>query len=201
MSRSFFGQFVNIATCPQCKGEGRVVTEPCKECNGAGRQRETRHLLVKIPAGISDGSQMRLSGEGDVGANGGSPGHLYVVIGVRPHADFERDEDDLIYELPLNLAQATLGCEAEVPTLDGKPHTLRVPAGTQGGRVFVLRGKGVPRLHGGGRGDLLVRAEVVVPKDLSDEQRELLEKLAESFGTPVGEDSRGVLGKIKDALG
>jgi len=201
VSRSFFGQFVNIATCPQCHGEGRIITEPCKECKGSGRQRQTRKLLVNIPAGISDDSQMRLSGEGDVGMNGGSPGHLYLRIGVSPHPHFERDEDDLIYDLPLNLAQATLGCQVEIPTLDGKPHTLKVPAGTQSGRVFVLRGKGVPRLHVGGRGDLLVHASVVVPTDLTDEQRELLQKLAESFGTPVAEDHKGVLGKIKDALG
>jgi molecular chaperone DnaJ len=201
VSRSFFGQFVNIATCPQCHGEGRIITEPCKECKASGRQRQTRKLLVNIPAGISDDSQMRLSGEGDVGMNGGNPGHLYLRIAVSPHPHFERDEDDLVYDLPLNLAQATLGCQVEIPTLDGKPHVLKVPAGTQSGRVFVLRGKGVPRLHGGGRGDLLVRASVVVPTDLSDEQRELLQKLAESFGTPVGQDDKGVLGKIKDALG
>ncbi len=201
VSRSFFGQFVNIATCPQCHGEGRIISEPCKECKGSGRRRQTHKLLVKIPAGISDGSQMRLSGEGDVGMNGGGPGHLYLLIGVKAHPHFQRDEDDLIYDLPLNLAQATLGCQVEIPTLDGKPHVLKVPAGTQSGRVFVLRGKGVSRLHVGGRGDLLVHANVVVPTDLTDEQQELLQRLADSFGTPVGEDHKGVLGKIKDALG
>lgn len=201
VSRSFFGQFVNLATCSQCHGEGRIISEPCKECKGSGRQRETRTLLVNIPAGINDGSQMRLSGEGDVGMNGGGPGHLYLRIGVKPHPHFQRDEDDLIYDLPLNLAQATLGCQVEIPTLDGKPHVLKIPAGTQSGRVFVLRGKGISRLQVGGRGDLLVHASVVVPTDLTDEQRELLQSLAESFGTPVGEDTKGVLGKIKDALG
>ncbi len=201
VSRSFFGQFVNIATCPQCHGEGRIIKEPCKECKGSGRQRQTRTLLVKIPPGISDDSQMRLSGEGDVGMNGGSPGHLYLHIGVKPHPHFQRDEDDLIYDLPLNLAQATLGCQVEIPTLEGKPNVLKVPPGTQSGRVFVLRGKGVSRLHVGGRGDLLIQANVVVPTGLTDEQRELLQRLAESFGTPVSEDHKGVLGKIKDALG
>lgn len=201
VSRSFFGQFVNITTCPQCHGEGRIITEPCRECRGAGRQRQTRKLLVKIPAGITDGAQIRLSSEGDVGGNGGSAGNLYMSVTITPHPYFERDEDDLLYELPLNLAQATLGCEVEVPTLDGKPHNLKVPAGTQSGHLFVLRGKGVPRLHGSGRGDLIVRANAVVPTDLTDEQRELVEKLAESFGTPVEDDRKGVLGKIKDALG
>jgi molecular chaperone DnaJ len=201
VSRSFFGQFVNIATCTQCGGEGRIIKEPCKECKGAGRQRQTRTLLVKIPAGISDGAQMRLSGEGDVGARGGATGHLYLRIAVREHPYFQRDEEDLIYDLELNLPQAALGAELDIPTLDGKPHTLRVPPGTQSGRVFVLRGKGVPRLHSGGRGDLLVRVSVIVPTELSDEQRELLLQLAESFGTPVSEDEKGLLGKIKDALG
>ncbi|MEX0800945.1 MAG: molecular chaperone DnaJ [Dehalococcoidia bacterium] len=201
VSRSFFGQFVNIATCPQCRGEGRLINEPCKDCRGAGRERHTRKLAVKIPSGVGDGAQMRLSGEGDVSANGGMPGHLYLRIAVRDHPYFQRDEDDLIYDLPVSLPQAALGAEAEIPTLDGKPHTLRIPPGTQSGRVFVLRGKGVPRLHGGGRGDLLVRAGVVVPTDLTDEQRELLLKLADSFGTPVSDDEKGLLGKIKDALG
>ncbi|MCH7999105.1 MAG: molecular chaperone DnaJ [Chloroflexi bacterium] len=201
VSRSFFGQFVNVTICPQCQGEGRLVKERCKDCKGAGRQRQTRTLMVKIPAGVSDGSQMRLSGEGDVGANGGGPGHLYVVIGVRSHPHFQRDEDDLVYNLELNLSQAALGCEAEIPALGGKPYTLKIPNGTQSGRVFVLRGKGVPRLHGGGRGDLLVHAIVIVPTELTDEQRTLLLKLAESFGTEVSDEEKGILGKIKDALG
>ncbi len=201
VSRSFFGQFVNVATCPQCHGEGRLIKEPCKECKGSGRRRQTRKLLVKIPAGVDGGSQMRLSGEGDVGANGGGPGHLYLVIAVRPHPRFQRDEDDLVYDLELSLPQAALGCEAEIPTLEGRPHTLKIPPGTQSSRVFVLKAKGVPRLHGGGRGDLLVRASVVVPTQLTDEQRELLVKLAESFGTPVSDEEKGILGKIKDALG
>jgi molecular chaperone DnaJ len=201
VSRSFFGQFVNIASCPQCHGEGRIITHPCKECRGSGRQRKTRKLSIKIPAGVSDGARMRLNGEGDVGAHGGGPGHLYVYIGVRPHLVFTREEDDLIYELEMNPAQAALGFEARVPTLDGEEAPLRVPPGTQSGHLFSLRGKGVPRLHTGGRGDLLVRASTVTPTDLSDEQRELLQRLAESFGTPVGNGDKSIFGKIKDALG
>ncbi len=202
VSRNFFGQFVNIATCSQCRGEGRIITEPCRECRGAGRERQRRALLVKIPAGVNDGSRMRLSGEGDAGANGGGPGHLYLNINVRPHPFFQRDEDDLVYDLPMNPAQAALGFEAEVPTLDGDPVALKIPSGTQNGRVFVLKGKGVPRLHASGRGDLLARAGVVIPTELSDEQRELLRRLAESLGTPVSADGdKSILGKIKDALG
>lgn len=202
VSRSFFGQFVNIAACSNCRGEGRIITDPCHDCRGAGRQRQVRTLAVKIPAGVADGSRMRLSGEGDTGVNGGSPGHLYLYIGVHPHPYFTRDEDDLVYELQMNPAQAALGFEAEVPTLDGDEATVKVPAGAQSGRVFTLRGKGVPRLHGNGRGDLHVRATVVIPTDLTDEQRGLLHQLAESFGTPVsnGGGDKSILGKIKDAL-
>ena len=201
MSRTFFGQFVNVATCTQCRGEGRIITNPCKDCRGSGRQREQRSLLVNIPAGISDGSRMRLSGEGDVGSSGGSPGHLYVNINVRPHPLFQRDDDDLVYDLEMNPAQAALGFAAEIPTLDGDPATLKIPSGSQNGRLFVLKGKGVPRLHGSGRGDLLVRTSIVIPTELNDEQRELLYRLAETFGTPVSDADKGFLGKIKDALG
>jgi molecular chaperone DnaJ len=201
VSRSFFGQFVNIATCPQCRGEGRLVTDPCKECRGSGHDRKKRTLAVSIPAGVSDGARMRLNGEGDVGAHGGSPGHAYVYIGVRPHPFFTRDEDDLIYELEMNPAQAALGFEARIPTLEDDDTPLRIPPGTQSGQVFVIKGKGIPRLHTGGRGDLLARATVLTPTDLSPEQRELLRQLAESFGTPVGNVDKGIFGKIKDAFG
>jgi len=202
VSRSFFGQFINIATCAQCRGEGRIITAPCKECHGPGRQRKRRSLLVNVPAGISDDSRMRLSEEGDAGLNGGSPGHLYVNIHVRPHPLFQRDGDDLIYDLQMNPAQAALGFEARIPTLDGDPAVLKVSVATQHGRVFVLKGKGIPRLHASGRGDLLVRTSIVIPTELTDEQRQLLRRLAESFGTPAsGDGDKGILGRIKDALG
>jgi molecular chaperone DnaJ len=200
VSRSFFGQFVNIATCPQCRGEGRTISDPCKDCRGSGRERKQRALAVQIPAGVSDGARMRLNGEGDVGANGGSPGHLYVYIGVRPHPFFTRDEDDLVYELEMNPAQAALGFETEVPTLEGGKISLRIPAGVQSGTVFPQKRQGATRLHTGGRGDLLVRATVVTPTELTDEQRELLQQLAESFGTPTSNGDKGILDKIKDAL-
>jgi len=200
VSRSFFGQFVNIATCPQCRGEGRTISDPCKDCQGSGRERKERSLAVKIPAGVSDGARMRLNGEGDVGANGGSPGHLYVYLGVRPHPFFTRDEDDLVYELEMNPAQAALGFETEVPTLEGGMVSFRVPPGVQSGTVFPQKGKGATRLHTGGRGDLLVRATIVTPTDLTDQQRELLQQLADSFGTPTSNGDKGILDKIKDAL-
>ena len=200
VSRSVFGQFVNIATCSACRGEGRIVTDPCNECRGAGRERKTRSLMLAIPEGVADGSRMRLSGEGDTGHNGGPPGHLYVYITVQPHAFFEREDEHLIYELTMNPAQAALGYEAEIPTLDGDPASLKIPSGTQGGRVFKIKGKGIPRLHAGGRGDLLVQVNVATPTDLTEEQRVILKQLADSLGTPVNDD-KGLIGKIKDKLG
>jgi molecular chaperone DnaJ len=199
VSRSFFGQFVNIATCGQCRGEGKVIITPCSDCRGSGRDRKQRSLMVKIPAGVSDGSRMRLSGEGDTG-QGGQPGHLYVYINVAEHPYFSRDENDLIYNLSMNPAQAALGFEADIPILDGDWTTYRVPAGTQNGQTFTLKGKGVARLHENGRGNLIIRADVLIPTDLSDEQRELLRRLAESFDTPVENGDKGFIGKIKDAL-
>jgi molecular chaperone DnaJ len=200
VSRSFFGQFVNIAVCAQCRGEGRVITTPCSDCRGSGQEKKPRSLMIKIPAGVNDGARMRLNGEGDTGTQGGQPGHLYVYIDTAAHPHFTRDEDDLIFELPMNPAQAALGFEADIPTLDGDWTTLKVPAGTQSGYIFTLKNKGITHLHEGGRGDLLVRAAVLIPTDLSEEQRELLRRLAETFDTPVENGDKGFLGKIKDAL-
>ncbi len=200
VQQSIFGQFVNVATCDRCGGEGRVITRPCRSCRGAGHERRARHLQVKFPAGIDDSAQMRLSGEGDVGLFGGPRGNLYLHVAVQPHPLFQRDDDDLIYDLELNFAQAALGDEVEVPTLDGS-ETLRVAPGTQSGELSILRGKGVPHLRASGRGDLLVRAHVVTPKDLTPRQKELLAELAQSLGTPASPDDKGILDRIKDALG
>jgi molecular chaperone DnaJ len=200
--QSIFGQFVNVAMCDRCRGEGRIVTHPCKNCRGTGREKRKRKLSVTIPGGVDQGSQMRLTGEGEIGAHGGPRGNLYLQINVKPHDTFRRDEDDLVLDLDLNFAQAALGDEIDVPTIDGEPHELRVPAGTQSGEAFVVRGKGVPHLRSGGRGDMIVRANVVTPKHLSKDQRELLKQLAESMGTRVKpQDGASFMGKIKDALG
>jgi len=156
---------------------------------------------VRIPAGVSDEAQMRLTGEGDAGLSGGPPGNIYVAIHVQPHELFQRENSDIIYDLQVNIAQAALGAETKVPTLDG-PHSLRIPPGTQNGRVFVLRGKGVPHLRGQGRGDELVRVHVIVPTSLSAEQKRLLKELATSLSNSSdGLDDKSILGKIKDALG
>ena len=200
VQQSVFGQFVNVSTCDRCRGEGRFVSKPCKTCRGSGYEETTRQLEIKIPAGIDDGQQMRLAGEGDVGLYGGPRGNLYVEIAVTPHERFTRDGDDLIYQLELNVAQAALGDEVEVPTLEGS-EPLRIPAGTQSGQVFVLRNRGVAELRGRGRGDLLVHTQVLTPKHLTDEQKDLLERLAESLGTPLSADDKSILNKIKDALG
>jgi molecular chaperone DnaJ len=200
VQQSIFGQFVNVAACDRCGGEGRVVTTPCRTCRASGRERRTRRLQVKFPAGIDDGAQMRLSGEGEAGVYGGSRGNLYLLINVKRHKLFQRDGDDLIFPLEMNIAQAALGDDVEVPTLEGS-EPLRIPPGTQSGEVFVLRGKGVPHLRSSGRGDLLVHAQVATPKNLSQRQKQLLAELAESLGTPVSPDDKGLLDRIKDALG
>ncbi|MSQ42162.1 MAG: molecular chaperone DnaJ [Dehalococcoidia bacterium] len=203
VQQSLFGQFVNVASCGRCGGEGRVVMDPCPACRGSGLRRVRRKQVVKIPAGVDEGSQIRLSGEGDAGARGGPPGNLYVVLQVEPHELFERADSNLLYDLPLNVAQAALGCTVEVPTLDGDSLSLEVKPGTQHGHVFAIRGKGVPYLRGSGRGDLLVHTHVVTPQKVTAEQRKLLEQLAESLGTPsVPRGAEGSLfGRIRDALG
>lgn len=202
VQQSLFGQFVNVATCDRCHGEGLIVTDPCGVCRGRGARRVSVKRSIKIPAGIDDGSQIRVSGEGDSGARGGPSGNLYVLVRVQPHKVFERDENDLLYELQVNVAQAALGTTVEIPTLEGDPVTLQVEPGTQHGHVFTIKDRGVPYLRGSGRGDLLVHTNVVTPNKLTEEQRELFERLAESMGTPAqpGEKDSSILGRIRDAF-
>jgi molecular chaperone DnaJ len=202
VQQSIFGQFVNVAPCDRCRGEGRIVTTPCAYCKGTGREKRKRKLQVKIPAGVDHGQQMRLSGEGELGQGGGPRGNLYVQIHVQPHEIFRRDEEDLLLDLDLNVAQVALGDMVAVPTIDGEPLELRVPAGTQSGETFIAKGKGVPRLRGGGRGDMIVHANVVTPRNLTKEQKDLMKRLAESMGVDVNpQEDRGLMGKIRDKLG
>jgi molecular chaperone DnaJ len=182
VQRSLFGQFINTSVCPQCRGEGTVITNPCPECHGSGFQKHKRQIMVKIPAGIDDGNGIRLTGEGDAGVRGAAAGNLYVVVGVRKHRFFAREGDNVVYELLVNFAQAALGAEVPVPTLYGETK-LKIPAGSQTGRVFKLHDKGVPRLRGLGRGDQLVTLRVVTPESLSKEQRRLFEELSKSLGS------------------
>lgn len=173
-----FGQFVNVTVCPTCHGEGRRPATPCSHCRGQGHVQRSRSLTVKIPAGVDDGFRVRVAGEGDAGDPGADPGDLYVFISVRPHPIFERVGDDVVSRMTIRFTQAALGAEVPVETLDG-PVTMKIPPGTQTGTAFRLRGRGAHRIRGGGRGDHLVRVEVEVPRRLTAEQRELLERLAE----------------------
>lgn len=212
--QSLFGQFVNVTACERCRGSGRIVSNPCKQCKGAGQERRRRTMVVKIPAGVDDGSQIRLTGEGEAGSQGGSPGSLYLQLNVRPHKFFRRDGNDLIYELAINIAQAALGAELTVPLLDGETTTVKVPPGTQSGHLIRIRDQGVPYLRRGGRGDLLVLVYVVTPTKLSAAQKKLIEQLAESLpkeehaGAEGGfihrmsgsGDDRGFFDRIRDAF-
>jgi molecular chaperone DnaJ len=179
--QSIFGRFTNVTPCPKCRGEGKIITDPCPQCRGTGREKFHRTLAVKIPAGVEDGSRIRLTGEGDAGEKGGSPGNLFITLSVAEHPLFTRDGDDILYELSINFAQAALGTEVEVPTLDGNSN-LKIPAGSQSGQIFRLRHKGIPHLHGGGRGDQLVGLQVVTPETLTKRQRELFEELSQTLG-------------------
>lgn len=201
VQQSLFGQFVNVTACNRCRGEGTIVTDPCQTCRGQGLRRVRVTRTLKVPGGIDDGSQMRLAGEGDAGPRGGPHGNLYVEVHVRPHEQFTRQDDHLIYELPLNIAQASLGLEAAVPTLDGDTVPLKLKPGVQHGEVHVIKGRGVPHLRGNGRGDLLVRTHVVTPTTLNKDQKDLLKRLAESLGTPeIPDDDPSLFSRIRDAF-
>ena len=199
--RSIFGQFINVTTCSRCNGEGRIITKPCSRCSGQGRERFTRKIMVKVPAGVDDGTQIRLSGEGDAGVKGGPPGNLYIKLSVRKHKFFQRDSDNIIYELPVNFAQAALGDEIEVPTVDGDVK-LKIPAGSQSGKIFRLKEKGVPHLRHIGRGDQLIRLYVVTPQSLDENQKKLFKELAKTLGkAALPKDEKNFFDKIKDTFG
>jgi molecular chaperone DnaJ len=190
------GFFSVARTCGNCRGMGRVVTSPCSECRGAGRVERTKEVEVKIPAGVETGSRLRLAGEGEGGPQGGPPGDLYVVVIVKEHEEFERQGANLYVSLPISFTQAALGAKLPVKTLDGA-HELSVPAGTQTGTVFRLRGQGMPILGAGrGRGDMFVAVTVVTPATLTREQRKLLEELATLDGETL--DDKGFIDKVRD---
>lgn len=174
------GFFAIQQTCPRCRGTGSVVTDPCQSCHGRGRKETTKTLSVKVPAGVDNGDRIRLTGEGEPGENGGPPGDLYVQIMVKPHAIFTREGPNLRCEVPINFVLAALGGNIEVPTLDGRA-TIQIPSGTQTGKVFRLRGKGVTPVRGGPQGDLLCRVQLETPVNLTREQKELLEKFADTL--------------------
>jgi molecular chaperone DnaJ len=183
--------------CPGCHGEGRVIEKPCAECRGEGRRRGKKDLTIRIPAGVESSSRLRLTGEGDAGPNGGPAGDLYVVLTVAPDDVFERDGDDIVVTLELPFPTLVLGGEVSVPTLDGS-ETLTVAPGTAVGSEIRLKGQGMGRLGRGGRGDLLARVNVHVPRSPSKDEKDALKHYAELTGAPVGKGkTRGVLGKAK----
>jgi len=192
--RRGYSQFVTIAPCPKCRGRGQWPETPCHACGGSGRVTETQTIAVEIPAGAPDGLQLRVSGHGEAGEPGGRPGDLYVVLHVAPHPTFERDDQDLVMGLSITYPQAVLGAEIEIPTLDGSAR-LRIPPGTQSHSILRLRGKGLPALRGGGRGDQLVRVLVTTPEKVSMEERKLLERLSELQGD--GNVHRGVFDRFR----
>ncbi|HEX7567784.1 MAG TPA: molecular chaperone DnaJ [Anaerolineaceae bacterium] len=198
--QTFLGSMVQVTTCPTCNGSGEVVSSPCHTCRGRGQERKTVRKVVSIPAGVDNGTQIRLAGEGQPGENGGPNGNLFMELSVKPHQFFHRREDKIMLNLSINISQAALGAEVEVPTLDGKSK-LTIPSGTQPGKVITLKGKGVPRLRGSGRGDQLVMIEVEVPTRLTSEQRALFEELAHTLGSEVKPQEKSFVDKLKEVLG
>lgn len=194
---TMFGQMTNVRPCPKCHGEGKIISEPCKECRGQGTVKKNKKLKVKIPAGVDNGSRLRVAGEGEAGVKGGPSGDLYVYLYVKPHKFFERDGTTVYCEVPINIVQATLGDEIKVPTLDGQV-VMKVPEGTQPGKVLRLKGKGIPSLRNSTRGDQLVRIKVVVPQKLNEKQKDALRKFAEISKDNINPEEKGFLNKIKD---
>ena len=190
------GFFQVQQACPDCSGTGQIISNPCSDCRGQGRTEKSTRIKLRIPAGIGEGSRLRSSGNGDTGFRGGPAGDLYVVIHIRKHEVFEREENDLFCEIPVGYAKATLGGELMVPTLEGKA-SLKVPAGTQSGTVFRLRGKGMPVLNRGIKGDLLVTIQVEIPTNLNAEQKEKLKAFADSCGDQNNPMSEGFFEKAK----
>ncbi len=198
--QTLLGSMVQVTTCPTCNGAGEVVSTPCHTCRGRGQERKTVHKVVSVPAGVDNGTQIRLAGEGQPGENMGPNGNLYLEVAVKPHQFFHRRDDNILLNLSINIAQAALGAEIEVPTLDGKAK-LSVPAGTQPGNMFTLKGKGVPHLRSNGRGDELVMIEVEVPTRLSADQRRIFEELARTLGSEVRPQEKSFVDKLKEVLG
>lgn len=195
-----FGQFQTVKTCHRCHGEGTIIENKCKHCGGSGKVRKTRKIHVKIPAGVDSDSRLRVANEGEAGNLGGPPGDLYVYLTVRPHKIFKRNHDDVICEFPISFVQAALGDEVEVPTLDGKVK-IKIPEGTQTGTSFRLRGRGMTKLRGYGRGDQHVKVKVVTPTNLTEQHKKLLKEFGDCCtDDQQPEKTKGFFEKVKDAF-
>jgi molecular chaperone DnaJ len=191
------GFFSMSSICPQCRGRGKVITEPCKDCEGNGRVKKKERLTIKVPPGVDNGMRLRMSGHGDAGEGGGPPGDLYVYLNVEPHEVYQRDGDDVILELPITFVEAALGCKKELPTPRKGVARVTIPEGTQTGKVFRIRGEGAPNVHGQGEGDLLVRVIVETPVDLNSKQKDLLKAFADLEGPQNAPNKRSFFDKLK----
>ncbi len=197
--RTLLGNFVRSYICDRCQGVGEIITTPCSQCNGRGRKLEKATISLEVPAGIVDGMRLRVNAKGHAGVRGGPSGDLYVLVHVKPHKLFRREEDNIICQIPLTFSQAALGAQIEVPTLNGN-HLLEIPPGTQSGRSFRLKGKGVPRLGQRGQGDQIIEVNVEVPTKLNKEQQDLLKKFAKVSGEDLNSLSPSFLRKLKKIL-
>ena len=203
VQQTILGQFMTSSPCSACRGEGVTITDPCPTCRGRGRTSQNRQISVTVPAGIDENQTLRLSGQGEAGPTGGQPGNLFVNVKIKPHTHFTRQGRQILSGIGINVAQAMLGDEIEIETLDGSV-ALKIPAGTQSGQQFRLRQKGVPDIRHGDRGDQIVTIHVVIPDSLTNHQAELIQQLAETFGSEVQPQpaaSRGFFDKVKDVLG
>ena len=200
VSRSLFGQFVNVTTCHRCNGEGQVIENPCHTCHGTGLIDGSKTIEVNVPAGVSNGNYITLRGEGNAGVRGGQPGDLIIYIEEVPHPLFQRQGNDVVLHLPVSFPAAALGGTVEVPTLTGKAK-LKIAPGTQSGKILRMRGKGIPYLRSAGSGDQLVQIQVYVPTKLNNEERQLLEKLAQSENLDPSKNShKSFFDKFKEAF-
>ncbi|MFC3053659.1 molecular chaperone DnaJ [Kordiimonas pumila] len=192
------GFFMVERTCPKCHGTGSIIANPCKSCRGAGRVNKEKTLQVKIPQGVEEGTRIRLTGEGEAGTRGAPAGDLYIFLSIKPHPFFKRDADMLYCQVPIPMSTAALGGHIDVPTIEGKRARVKIPEGTQSGRQFRLRGKGMPELNGGFTGDMIIETVVETPENMTKRQRELLEEFAAEGGDQVSPRSEGFFAKVKD---
>ncbi|MDR1721421.1 MAG: molecular chaperone DnaJ [Methanobrevibacter sp.] len=199
VNNTILGQMVNISPCRACEGTGKIIKEPCHQCRGKGTIKEEKTVHVKIPAGVEDGNRLRIPNAGNAGQAGAGYGHLYVVIHIKQHKDFEREGPNLYYEKQISFVQASLGDKVDVPTIDGEAK-LNIPAGTQSGTVFRLKGQGMPILHRSSKGNLYVEVKVVVPQKLNDKQKEKLREFAEISGEEIHSYEKGIFDRFKDAI-